>query len=878
MSEIAVREGAARVMAIGVVIPVFRHSVLLVEAIESALAQDAVQVPLIVIVNDGCPHRETEAVCRAYAMAWPDRIRYVRKPNGGLSDARNVGIRHVLDAAPEVGAIYMLDADNRLRPGALARAAAELEAHPEADWIYPNIDMFGLTWAGDYGGEFSLLLHSRMNLCEAGSLIRRRVFEAGVFFDTDFQSGFEDWEFFLRAAEKGFLGRNLESFGFQYRKRGESMLAESEREAAVIRGEIERKHRGLYRPRRLVDLEQGEAPRFAVLLADRNEVLLTLDPAHGAVARLDVGEFERMWWLGQMRTTRHHLPPFLVVTRAAVWEALQATGLLHGMLWLLERRATDEAVAGLIVEAGEAERLAVVEERGAASGRLRADMVMASPALLRKLVWQMAGVGGEAVSAEEESLTSIRVRMAPERLAEAGLAGITGALRRFLPSAAVPVPWSAGKAFGAIAARLARSDYRAAAGHKWEWRHPDIGWRSRSHEVARVPTGAKAAFPRASDGRFHIGFVMPMVEFGGVERVALNIAAALKAAGMVPHLFVLEARNILFSAEWQEVFESVTFLGDPDFATWGPGQTLYQGTVVSDWARWGDHGDALGMMAWLDAALNFHGGAISGVMGQLRRFGVRTGLSLHLNDLSGFGRPVGNAYLGLAFEHAYDMVLPCSHQLGEWCHAMGIPEEKVVPVPNAPSFALPGGVMRRPRAAGAPLRVIYLGRLDAQKGLDRLTATLRRAKAEGISLRWRLIGKAVTDGGAALPEDIAAMLAPPILQGHMIAAALAEADVFFLPSYYEGLPLTVLEAMRSGVVPVATNVGAVREVLRDGENGALLDGADVVGQAVAALQRLAGDDALLARLSAQAMADMAGRDWAQAVQPLVERLRAGVSG
>lgn len=52
--------------------------------------------------------------------------------------------------------------------------------------------------------DHSLLIHTAMNICEAGSLIRRKVFEAGVFFDTTFKSGFEDWDFFLTAAEAGF--------------------------------------------------------------------------------------------------------------------------------------------------------------------------------------------------------------------------------------------------------------------------------------------------------------------------------------------------------------------------------------------------------------------------------------------------------------------------------------------------------------------------------------------------------------------------------------------------------------------------------------------------------------------------------------------------
>ncbi|MCZ8153315.1 MAG: glycosyltransferase [Rhodobacteraceae bacterium] len=881
MSDMGLREGVIRlaapagrgarpVRAVAVVIPVFRHSVLLAEAVESALEQGDGIAVRIVIVNDGCPHRETEAVCRAYAEAWPERIRYVRKPNGGLSDARNAGIRHVLAEVPDADAIYMMDADNRLRPGALARAAAELDAHPQADWIYPNIDMFGLTWAGDYGGDYSLLLHSRMNLCEAGSLIRRRVFEAGVFFDTEFRQGFEDWEFFLQAAERGFRGRNIENFGFLYRKRGESMLAESERDAAVIRGEMERKHRSLFQPRRLVDLEQAEAPRFALYLSDRDEVQVMLDPAKGPVARMTPEEFEACWWRGQMGSSRFHVPPFLVVTRSAVLEALQAAGLAHFALWLLERRLVDCGLAGLVLEQGKADRLGVEVETMPEGSRLRVDMVMARPSLQRDLFRRTAVDGSAETSIGPAGV--LRLEVPGAFMPVKRLEGFIAHLRRFLPDVAIASPWSAAKALIALAQRMQRSPYRAAADLRWEWRHPDIGWRARSHEVARIPTGGKAAFPHGTDGRFHVGFLLPLVEFGGVERVALNVAAALKAAGMVPHLFVLDAPEIQFGTEWREVFESVTFLCDPAFATWGPGETLFDGTVISDWARWGDHGDALAMLAWLDAALNFHGGAISGLIGKLRRFGVKTGLSLHLNDLSPFGRPVGNTYLGLAYEHAYDLYLPCSHQLGGWCHAMGVPEEKIVVVPNAPSFALTEPVSRPVRAAGAPLRVIYLGRLDGQKGLDRLIATLRRARVEGVPLRWRLIGKAVTDGGGALPEDIAAMLEPPLHAGEALAKALAEADVFFLPSYFEGLPLTVLEAMRSGVVPIATDVGAVAEVLRDGENGVLLRGEDVVGQAVEALRRLAGDAALLARLSAQAQADMVGRDWAAAVAPLVARL------
>ncbi|WP_378944785.1 glycosyltransferase [Paracoccus sp. R86501] len=851
---------------IAVVVPIYRHSVLLSEAIDSVLEQRGAAQIAIVLVNDGCPHHETDRVCRDYAMAYPDRIIYLRKPNGGLSDARNHGIRHAMNAWPSVEAIYMLDADNRLRPDALNNALQALHDDPAADWIYPNIDMFGLQWAGDYGGDYSLLVHTAMNICEAGSLIRRKVFEAGVFFDITFMSGFEDWDFFLTAAEAGFRGKNLENFGFLYRKRAESMLADSERDAEAIRSAMRKKHKAIFSPRGLAQLEQVEAPRYALYLSDCDEVLLTTDPDLSEQRRISVAEFETMWWRTQTDNTHHHCPPILVVTHSAVLAQLTSAKLLHGLLWTMERQLAQKPFVAVELQPQEAERLSWIEEDVHGGRELNAAILMVRPGVMTEIVRDSSINWAAGVAARPCAVPTLSIGYQLNY--------------QFFPDGQTPYQ-AAAHDFVALCSQFRASPMRGSLDMNWDWRRPDIPWRSRTHEITRIPTLANAAYPRVSAKAKDVGFVLPLVEFGGVERVALNTARAMKRAGWRPHLFIIDSDGCQFSAEWHDAFESVTFLADRNFATWGGASSSYIGTDVSDWSRHGDQRDATAMLAWLDVVINFHGGAISGLMGRLRKFGVKTGLSLHLNDHSPFKRLVGNTYLGLAFEHAYDLFMPCSQQLADWCHAMGVPEEKIVPVLNAPGFELSDtskdAINARHGSVGAyeGLKVIYLGRLDQQKGLERLIGIVNLSQTEIPSVQWRLIGKQVVAGnGARLPSRIHRMIEPALTNPEDLAKALEWADVFILPSYFEGLPLTILEAMRSGVVPVATDAGAVSEVVNHWQNGVVLSQDDTVIEAVKALRRMASDRKLLYRLSTQARQDMQGRDWDSAVAPVMARLAA----
>jgi glycosyltransferase involved in cell wall biosynthesis len=57
--------------------------------------------------------------------------------------------------------------------------------------------------------------------------------------------------------------------------------------------------------------------------------------------------------------------------------------------------------------------------------------------------------------------------------------------------------------------------------------------------------------------------------------------------------------------------------------------------------------------------------------------------------------------------------------------------------------------------------------------------------------------------------------------------ALNSADVFLMPSRYEGLPLSLLEAMAAGCVPIVSNRGSIPTVVDDGHNGFLVEPGDI---------------------------------------------------
>ncbi|MGA1131757.1 MAG: glycosyltransferase [Prochlorotrichaceae cyanobacterium] len=129
--------------------------------------------------------------------------------------------------------------------------------------------------------------------------------------------------------------------------------------------------------------------------------------------------------------------------------------------------------------------------------------------------------------------------------------------------------------------------------------------------------------------------------------------------------------------------------------------------------------------------------------------------------------------------------------------------------------------------------LVYVGRLSAEKGIDRIKPVLEAIP----NARLALVG----DG--PYREELETLFAGlPVyfvgyLQGEELGAAYASADAFVFPSLTETLGLVVLEAMAAGCPVIAANAGGIPDIVTDGENGFLFEPENDRG-AIEATQRL----------------------------------------
>ncbi len=133
---------------------------------------------------------------------------------------------------------------------------------------------------------------------------------------------------------------------------------------------------------------------------------------------------------------------------------------------------------------------------------------------------------------------------------------------------------------------------------------------------------------------------------------------------------------------------------------------------------------------------------------------------------------------------------------------------------------------REPAVDPSSFRVLTVARLDREKGIDYLlrAAASLVGKIPGVSLT--VVGEGPERGTLEeLVEElgIASLVRfTGALEHHDVRLEYQQADVFVLPSFWEGIPVVLMEAMASGVPVIATRITGIPELVKHGENGLLV--------------------------------------------------------
>jgi colanic acid/amylovoran biosynthesis glycosyltransferase len=185
------------------------------------------------------------------------------------------------------------------------------------------------------------------------------------------------------------------------------------------------------------------------------------------------------------------------------------------------------------------------------------------------------------------------------------------------------------------------------------------------------------------------------------------------------------------------------------------------------------------------------------------------------------------------------------------------------------------GAVARDGASGA-LRVLVVGRLVSEKGYSLLLEALADVVARGRDVTLEIVGEG--PAGEALRARAGALGVAERVQWlgavgqDEIRRHYEEADAFCLPSFAEGVPVVLMEAMAMQLPVVATRIAGIPELIDDGVSGLLVAPARA-GELADALDQLAASPELRGQLGrAGREAVMAGYDaerWARELQHLL---------
>jgi glycosyltransferase involved in cell wall biosynthesis len=206
---------------VSVIIPLYNYASVIVECLETVIAQDLERLAVVVVDDcstDGGGRKAAASLQRNSSRFVSARVvRHAR--NQGLAMSRNSGI-----AWSSEPYLFMLDADNRIRPPALSRLLDALH-YSGAAFAYSQLRMFGEIDTVGIADIWDPTKFKVRNYIDAMALIEREaLISEGGYASSSVEQGWEDYDLWCRFAKRGLRGVFLPEILCEYRMHSSSMI------------------------------------------------------------------------------------------------------------------------------------------------------------------------------------------------------------------------------------------------------------------------------------------------------------------------------------------------------------------------------------------------------------------------------------------------------------------------------------------------------------------------------------------------------------------------------------------------------------------------------------------------------------------------------
>jgi glycosyltransferase involved in cell wall biosynthesis len=235
---------------VAVVIPCFNYGKHIEEAVQSVLNQD-IKTEMLVL-DDGSTESGTLRVLEGLRERG---LMVCRQSNTGLPGARNAGIEKTSSEF-----IVCLDADDTIEPSYCSSCLNVLLSRPEVGFVYTSTRVFGRknkVWSNVSYSGLHLLAE---NYIPSSAMFRRKIWRDTGGFSEEMRTGYEDWDFWLSAAEADWSGYHVPELLFNYRKHDRNMLQSSNDSRKELKRILRQRHGKSYSSANILKLALSELP------------------------------------------------------------------------------------------------------------------------------------------------------------------------------------------------------------------------------------------------------------------------------------------------------------------------------------------------------------------------------------------------------------------------------------------------------------------------------------------------------------------------------------------------------------------------------------------------------------------------------------------